>query len=247
MNHGVSANGQGRLGEHGRQLLGGRSFEAVLFDMDGTLVDSTESVRRSWQAWAAEYEIAPERLLGWHGVPARQILQTLLPAERVEDALVRIEGIEVADAAGIALLPGAAQAMDDVPAGRCAIVTSCTTPLAWARIGVTGLRAPDVVVTASDVPRGKPDPAPYLLAAERLGADPARCLVVEDAPAGLEAARRAGCATLAVVTTHARDDLDADVVVPALCDVRFVADQAGWVAVRDGTLRTGPVSSGRSA
>jgi sugar-phosphatase len=218
-------------GHRGLDSLAGGAFEAVLFDMDGTLVDSTASVRRSWQAWAAEYDIEPERLVGWHGVPARQILQTLLPAEDVEAALARIEGIEVADAAGIALLPGAAQALDDVPARRCAIVTSCTTPLAWARIEGTGLRAPNVVVTASDVPRGKPDPAPYLLAAERLGVDPATCLVVEDAPAGLEAAQRAGCATLAVVTTHAWGDLDADAVVPTLAHVRFAADPQTGLAV----------------
>jgi mannitol-1-/sugar-/sorbitol-6-phosphatase len=119
------------------------------------------------------------------------------------------------------VLPGAVEALAALPAGRAAVVTSCTRLLAHARIEAAGLVAPGVVVTASDVTHGKPDPEPFVLGARRLGADPARCLVVEDAPAGLQAGRAAGAATLAVVTTHPAGDLDADVVVPSLADVRF--------------------------
>ena len=78
-----------------------------------------------------------------------------------------------------------------------------------------------MVVTASDVAQGKPHPDPFLLAAARLGVDPADCLVVEDAPGGLEAARAAGCSTLAVTTTTVAADLLADAVVDTLADVRF--------------------------
>ena len=94
-------------------------------------------------------------------------------------------------------------------------------PLAKARIASSGLVAPTVLVTADQVEHGKPAPDPYLLAAERLGVDPARCLVVEDAPLGLQAAKAAGCATLAVVTTTAREKLQADAVVSDLSEVRF--------------------------
>lgn len=202
--------------------LDGRDFAAVLFDMDGTLIDSIPVVVRSWLRWAEEEGVDPRRLVGFHGVPARGIAEKLLPPERVDAAVERIEAIETADTDGITILPGALAALaalsgDDL----CAIATSCTRVLADARIAATALPVPRVVVTASDVDRGKPHPGPFLLAAQRLGVDPAHCLVVEDAPGGLEAARAAGCATLAVTTTTEPADLVADAVVATLADVRF--------------------------
>jgi sugar-phosphatase len=208
------------------RTLGGledRDFGAVLFDMDGTLVDSTPNVVRSWVRWAQEEGIDPRRLAGFHGVPSRSIVEHLLPAERVEAAVTRIDALELADTDGITVLPGALEALKalaDEP-DRCAIATSCTVPLARARITATAIPAPRVVVTADDVDRGKPHPDPYLLAAQRLGVDPRDCLVVEDAPGGLESARAAGCATLALTTTTAPADLFADAVVATLAEVTF--------------------------
>jgi sugar-phosphatase len=204
------------------------TFDAVLFDLDGTLVDSTASVRRSWLQWAGEYDVPIERLVGWQGVPARQIVASVVDEQVRERALARIEELEVEDAGGgIGILAGAAEALAALPPGRAAIVTSCSAPLAAARIAATGLEAPAVVVTASDVAVGKPDPAPYALGARRLGVDPARCLVVEDAPAGLRSARSAGALTLSVRTTHPVAELDADLVVGTLADVRFVVGPDG--------------------
>jgi sugar-phosphatase len=207
--------------------LAGRRFAAVLFDMDGTLIDSTPVVVRSWITWALERGIPPERLEGHHGVPSAQIVRGLVPESDVEEAIARINALEIADVEGITLLPGAAEAVAALPEARRAIVTSCTRPLAAARIAAAGLRAPSVVVTADDVTTGKPDPAPYLLGARRLGVDPADCLVVEDAPSGLLSARTAGAATLAVTTTTPAEQLDADAVVGTLADVRFAADGDG--------------------
>jgi sugar-phosphatase len=207
--------------------LAGRRFAAVLFDMDGTLIDSTPVVVRSWVTWALERGIDPERLEGHHGVPAAQIVRGLVPEHDVEAAIARINALEIADVDGITVLPGAAEAVGALPEDRRAIVTSCTSMLAAARIRAAGLLAPSVVVTADDVPRGKPDPAPYLLGARRLGVDPASCLVVEDAPSGLAAARAAGAATLAVTTTTPVGDLVADAVVGTLADVRFAVDGDG--------------------
>jgi sugar-phosphatase len=207
--------------------LAGRRFEAVLFDMDGTLIDSTPVVVRSWVTWALERGIDPKDLEGHHGVPAAQIVRGLVPEDEVEAAIERINALELADVEGITMLPGAAEAVAALPEARRAIVTSCVAPLAAARIAATGLRAPSVVVTASDVRIGKPDPAPYLLGAERLGVDPSSCLVVEDAPSGLVSARAAGAATLAVTTTTPADELDADAVVGTLADVRFTVDADG--------------------
>ncbi len=221
----------------GGPLFDGTVFAAVLFDMDGTLVDSTESVQRSWLHWAGEFGVPAERLVGWHGVPAKQIVETVVDPTRREEALARIEAIEVEDAtSGIVVFDGAAEALAAVPAGRSAIVTSCTTALAWARIRAAGLAAPGIVVTASDVAVGKPDPAPYLLGARRLGVDAARCLVVEDAPAGLASGRAAGALTLGLLTTHGPAQIEAHAVVGTLAEVRFVPapDGVRVVAAIDG-------------
>jgi sugar-phosphatase len=208
-------------------VLADRVFAAVLFDMDGTLIDSTPSVNRSWSRWAQEFGVDLTSLAGKHGIPAAQILGDIVGAERLTEAVDRIEQIEIADVEGILVLPGAAQALAALPADRAAIVTSCTSALAKARIAATGLSAPAVVVTADQVVEGKPNPAPFLLAAEKLGVDPADCLVVEDAPAGLAAARAAGAFRLAVSTTHLAAELEADAIVADLSSVRFVAVDGG--------------------
>jgi len=208
-------------------LVGTTVFDAVLFDLDGTLVDSTAAVRRSWDRWAREHDLDPARLLGFHGVPSAAIVAALVAAEHAHAASARIDQIELADTEGIAPLPGALEALAALPSGRAAIATSCGTGLARARVAAARLDVPDVLVTADDVEHGKPAPDPYLLAARRLGVDPARCLVVEDAPNGLTAARAAGCATLALVTTSPREELDADLVVDDLSAVELRADDAG--------------------
>jgi mannitol-1-/sugar-/sorbitol-6-phosphatase len=203
----------------GLGAVGERSFDAVLLDLDGTLIDSTAAVIRCWSAWATERGIDPERLRGYHGVPARQIVRDLVPEPEVAAASTRIDELELLDVRGIVALPGAPQTLAALPGGRWAIVTSCTGRLAAARLGAAGLAAPQVLVTADDVTVGKPDPEPYRLGARRLGVDPARCLVIEDAPSGLAAGRSAGATTLAVVTTTARDALEADAVIDSLADV----------------------------
>lgn len=209
----------------------GRTFDGVLFDLDGTLIDSTPAVVRSWLAWAVEYGVDPLALEGNHGVPAGQIVASVLPEPEVAAALARIIEIELADVEGIRGLPGAADAL--LAAGTAgAIVTSCTRALALARLGATGLPVPAVLVTADDVRHGKPDPAPYLLGARLLGVDPATCLVVEDAPMGLIAGCRAGATTLAVTTTTPVAELVADAVVGDLGDVVLVRGPGGVTVTR---------------
>jgi sugar-phosphatase len=207
--------------------LADQVFDAVIFDMDGTLIDSTPAVLRTWTAWAYEHGLTPADLTGFHGIPSAGVVRLVLPAERHDAAIARINELEITDLEGIVVLPGAAEALAALRNARNAIATSCTVPLAWARIEAAGLIPPSVLVTADDVQRGKPAPDPFLEAARRLGVPPERCLVVEDAPAGLEAARAAGCATLAVTTTTSADELVADAVVGTLADVRFVVTDAG--------------------
>ena len=204
------------------------AFDAVLFDMDGTLVDSTASVVRCWVRLAEENGITVETLqaAAGHGRPARDIVADLFPPAGRASALARITHLEVHDVDGVVALPGASEALR-ATAARGAIVTSCTADLAAARQRAAGIPVPAVVVTADDVVRGKPDPEPFLAGARLLGVDPARCLVVEDAPAGLAAGRAAGMTTLAVTTTHTADELDADHVVGDLSQVRLAPTDRG--------------------
>src|SRR5690606_2453028 len=157
-----------------------------------------------------------------------------------EAAYDRIHALELDDNEGVTILPGTRDALAALPPERSAIVTSCTRPLAAARMAASGLVAPSVVVTADDVAHGKPNPDPFLLGARRLGVDPRRCLVVEDAPAGVASGRAAGCAVVVVTGTHSADELAAaspapDALAAGLAALRFVVGPAG-VRVTDACL-----------
>ncbi|MEU7577701.1 HAD family hydrolase [Streptomyces sp. NPDC041068] len=203
--------------------------DALLFDNDGTLISSMESVYRCWTRWAQEYGITAEDFarVELHGRPAAEIVADLLPAEKVAEAVARIEELEVSDVAGgVVLLPGTRELLESLPMDRWAVVTSATRVLAEARLAEVGVR-PGLMIAADDITRGKPDPEPFLLAAAKLGADPARCVVFEDAPAGLQAGRAAGMTTVALTTTHQASELSADVVVKDLSAVSAQATTGG--------------------
>ena len=206
--------------------LTNRRFAGVLLDNDGTLIDSTPAVVRSWSRWAREHDVGLDSLTGYHGVPAAAIIAEVAPHLDQDAALQRIIDLEQDDTDGVSALPGALAAMtalDDLGA----IATSATRPLALARLHAAGLPVPKVLVTADDITHGKPSPEPYLLAARRLKVQPSECLVVEDAPSGLSSARAAGCATLAVLTTSSRADLSADLIVEDLSQVVFIRSHDG--------------------
>jgi mannitol-1-/sugar-/sorbitol-6-phosphatase len=222
----------GRFGVWEEQALGlGRLtdevFEAVIFDMDGTLIDSTPAVVRAWATWTSEYGLPPLDLRTHHGTPSASVVRAVMPEHLHEAGIERITELEISDLHDVVVLPGAVEALASLGGAKNAIATSCTVPLAEARIAAAQLEPPSVLVTADDVLHGKPHPEPFLEAARRLGVDPRRCLVVEDAPKGLEAARAAGCFTLAVVTTTPREALDADAIVTDLSKVRFDVDEEG--------------------
>lgn len=209
---------------------------ALLFDNDGTLVSSFESVRRCWARWAVEYGITAEEFgrVELHGRPAAEIAADLLPDHVVPEAVARIEDLEVEDVpnGGALPLPGTHDLLGVLPAERWAVVTSATRRLAEARLAAAGV-LPRTLVAADDVTRGKPDPEPYLLAAHALGVDPAHCVVFEDTPAGLRAGRAAGMTTVALATTHQAHELTADLVVGDLSALSVrVTDTGVEIAAR---------------
>lgn len=197
-----------------------RTFAAVIFDNDGTLVDSTPAVVRSWRRWAVEHDVPAEAFGDSHGVPAAAIIAKVAPHLEPAAALDRITELEIADVDGVVAIAGAIDAMNAL-VGHAAVATSATHDLGYARLNAAGIPIPDVVVTFDDVEHGKPAPDPFLLAAKRLGVAPSDCLVVEDANSGLTGARAAGCATLGLTTTTPADELQADAVVETLADVTF--------------------------
>jgi mannitol-1-/sugar-/sorbitol-6-phosphatase len=191
----------------------------VLSDLDGVLVDSGEAVERVWREWALDRGVDPDAVArASHGVPARGVLEQVAPHLLTDAEVEYIDALHAAT--GGDALPGAAELLDGAPAGRLAVVTSCSPPLAAARLKAAGLPTPDTLITSDMTARGKPHPDPYLAGAAALGADPAECLVIEDAPAGVSAARAAGAAVWAVTTTHARDDLsEADEIFDDLREI----------------------------
>lgn len=199
--------------------------DAVLLDLDGTLVDSTPAIVRSWLRWAEEFGVDPARLADSHGRPTAEIVASVLPPSRVGEALARIDYLEVTDVTGVRALPGAVELMSALPEGSWAIVTSCGYDLAMARMDAAGLPPAPVLVTADDVTYGKPAPEPYLTGAALVGAPPANCLVVEDAPSGVAAARAAGMRVVGVATTHPADALAADIVVDSPARLRIAGSE----------------------
>jgi mannitol-1-/sugar-/sorbitol-6-phosphatase len=189
----------------------------VLSDLDGVLIDSTEAIVRTWERWGRRLGLDARAVVDAnHGRPARDVLAQFFAPEEVDAEAAAFEEAESTDTEGVVAMPGA-DAVLALPS--VAIVTSCTVRLARARLAAAGLPEPAVLVTSDLTARGKPAPDPYLLGAERMGVDPADCIVLEDAPAGIAAGRAAGMTVWAVATTHDPGELAAaDRVADRLLD-----------------------------
>jgi sugar-phosphatase len=193
---------------------------AVLFDCDGVLVDSAASVERAWRRWATERGLDEDAVVAIaHGRRTEDTLRDLGFSDDLAAEVERLEGAEVADAASVSAFPEAALLLSSLPREAWAVVTSGTHALVTSRLAAAGLPLPSVLVTAEDVAAGKPDPEGYLEAARRLGRPPADCLVVEDAPAGVEAAIAADMRVVALPTTHPREELAAATLVAPWEDI----------------------------
>ena len=175
-----------------RQNLRSFDVDAVVFDCDGVLVDSSESVERCARRWAKHLGLDAEAvLLDIHGRTSRATAERWLPRDAVDAATVLMEAMEIDEAASVREVIGAGAILAAIPAERWAVVTSGTRPLFEARMRAAGLPLPAIAVTAEQVARSKPDPEGYARAVRLLGVDPDRVLVFEDTVAGLTAARGA--------------------------------------------------------
>lgn len=217
---------------------------AILFDLDGVLVDSSAVIRRHWAAWAEEQGLDPEKTYQ-QGLGKRTVDQVHMFAPHLDAGAEahKIDSAEALDVEGLEPIPGAQELLERLPQGSWGIVTSGTQRTAATRIGHVGIRAPEVFITSQDVAHGKPDPEAYLLGAGGLGVPPGDCLVVEDSPSGVAAAKAAGMAVIGLATTHPAEDLQlADVVVADLSRVEAAAAHdrcgdggrqgEGWIELR---------------
>lgn len=180
--------------------LGGRTFAAFLFDMDGTILSSIAAAERVWGNWARRHGLDVDAFMETiHGVRAEETIRRQdIPGIDVAAEVAAVTQAEMYDLGGVEAIAGAARFLAMLPPERWAIVTSATRALAERRLAAAGLTPPSVFITGDDVANGKPAPDCFLLGAKRLGVAPADCLVFEDAPAGIEAAEAAGMAVVVV-------------------------------------------------
>ncbi len=184
--------------------------EAILFDMDGVLIDSTHAVARVWHQWAVEHELDPGEVVARaHGRPSLTTVREYLPDADFEAENREVERREVSDLDGVVPLAGSRELLKQVPPVRWTIVTSSTRRLAEVRIRTAGLPIPEHLVTSSDVKNGKPHPESYLKAASLLGYSAGECIVVEDVPVGIRAGKSAGARVIAFRTTVEDEKLNA--------------------------------------
>ncbi len=200
---------------------------AILFDLDGVLLDSTRVVAQQYTHWARENGLDPAEVMkAAHGVRTVEVIQRVAPHL---DAVAETKKIEDREAAadGIVPIPGAVALLNSIPRGRWCVVTSGTRYLATTRMRKFGIPIPEILVTADDVKNGKPDPEPYRKGAELLKVNPADCVVFEDAPAGIRSAHGAGMKVISLPSTYPAEELhEADVIVPTLTGMKVTLNGA---------------------
>jgi len=184
------------------------SCRALLFDLDGVLVDSTPAVERVWANWARQRGFDPiDVVRRAHGRPSIATLRELLPNADHEAENRIVERCEIEDLEGVVAAPGASALLKSLPPAQWTIVTSCTRALAEVRIRAAGLPIPEKFITSTDIQNGKPHPEPYLKGATLLGYPAGDCVVVEDAPAGIRSGKAAGARVIGLLPIASKDEL----------------------------------------
>ncbi len=195
---------------------------AILFDLDGVLVDSTAYVEEQWRRWATTKGLSPEPFLRFcHGRRALETIRLAAPHLDAEAEVAAFQPDKAGDGRPIEPIEGAARLLEGLPVGTWAVATSGPRADATDRLRRAGLPSPAVLVCAEDVLHGKPSPDVYLMAAASLAVAPSECIVIEDAPAGIQAARAAGMGVVALTTTHSREELRADACAASLAGIHI--------------------------
>ena len=196
--------------------------KAILFDLDGVLVDSAECVERTWRVWSARHALNADDVIAIaHGRRTIETVRAVAPHLDAPSEVVALEESEAMTSEGISEVEGARELIAQLPEKRWAIVTSGTRAIASFRLNLVGIPVPRVMVCADEITHGKPHPEGYLTAASRLGFAPIDCVVIEDTPPGIEAAHAAGIRAIAVAATYPRGDLaGADAIVERLADLK---------------------------
>jgi sugar-phosphatase len=212
------------------------SCSAILFDLDGVLVDSTGAVDREWREWARHKGVDGDAVMAIaHGVRTLEVIQRVAPHLDAAAEVLALETREANHQEGVKVMPGALVLVQSISLGHWGVVTSGTLQLASARLRFCGLPVPEVMVTADQVTHGKPHPEPYLTGAKRLGFHPADCIVIEDAPAGIQAGRAAGMKVIGLASTYPASALvQADAVIGRLAKIQVAANGDGKLTLHIG-------------
>ncbi len=206
---------------------------AMLFDLDGVLVDSIASVERNWREWALIHDLDPQLVLSAiHGRRAEDGIRLLTPNLPLQEEVRRIEAMEISDTTDIVALPGAAKLLSLLPPTSWTVVTSGSRALATARLQAAHLPVPTAFISADDVSHGKPDPEGYLKGAEILGVAPEQCIVIEDQLPGIHAARAGRMQSIALGPAFSSTDRRlADAWVPNLESLQVEVREDGGLDV----------------
>ncbi|PKO09512.1 MAG: HAD family hydrolase [Chloroflexi bacterium HGW-Chloroflexi-2] len=181
---------------------------AILFDLDGVLLDSTSCIERHWQEWADKHELDLKKVLqNAHGVRTIETIKIVAPHLDAKNEAAEFTANEILDTEGVVAIPGAKELMEHLPTGKWAIVTSGGFELVQARLKKADLPMPKYIISADDVTQGKPSPQPYLMGANKLEVPVDQCVVVEDAPIGVKAGKAAGMRVIGIASTHPHKEL----------------------------------------
>jgi len=209
---------------------------AIVFDLDGVLVDTMPTIRAAWAEWAAERGLAPEEVLASIHLTGIELIERFAPGIDPLAEARRISARQASIETALNRFDGALDLIERLPANAWAIVTSARVEPALRHLAMAGLPVPNVLITAEQTPRGKPDPAGYRMAADRLAVAPGDCVAIEDSPAGIRAALDAGMTVIGVTTTHAVSELShAAAVISSLDNLEVVlrpGQDLGWMGIR---------------
>ncbi|KAG0255103.1 hypothetical protein BG011_005320 [Mortierella polycephala] len=214
----------------------------LLFDMDGTLIDTTVIVERHWKVWCKSHDIDFDSLIATsHGRPSTEVIKQWAPAHLQEEYLSavyiqKLESTVTNDKDGMVLISGAKELLKSIPSSMWAVVTSAGFEMATQRFKQTGLTTPPVLITASHITRGKPHPEGYMSAAAQLGLDPKDCVVFEDAPAGIRAGVASGAKVVIGMNTGTMPldhltEAGANPIVKSFDELNFEILPDGWIEI----------------